>query len=144
MLFEVPGMNLGAPKTDSKKIQKVQSVQSKNIDAVKKIPKLTHKFENDATTSKSKGKPSKEEVKESSHSRSVKSEPSKNAPAKKIEKMSGKSKLQQKMEEKLRGARFRYLNQKLYESHSHDALSHFQNNPEDFQKVNRILITFFN
>lgn len=43
-----------------------------------------------------------------------------------------KTKLQRKMEEKLRGARFRFLNQKLYESDSRSALQHFRENPEDF------------
>lgn len=37
-----------------------------------------------------------------------------------------------KIEARLSGARFRFLNQKLYESSSTEALVHFQHNPEDF------------
>lgn len=37
-----------------------------------------------------------------------------------------------KAESKLSGARFRFLNQKLYESSSDDALHYFRQNPDDF------------
>jgi ribosomal RNA-processing protein 8 len=37
-----------------------------------------------------------------------------------------------KVESKLSGARFRYLNQKLYESSSSEALAYFEQNPDDF------------
>lgn len=145
MLFEVPGLNLGAPKTEAKNID-----TSKNV-AIKDKTKTPVKSEKVASPSvfpshsKSKGKPMKDTPVETSSSvktsvtgsqksgSTIKS----TAPIqpKKIEKESGKSKLQQKMEEKLRGARFRYLNQKLYQSNSRDALNHFQEHPEDFQKV---------
>lgn len=35
-------------------------------------------------------------------------------------------------EEKLKGARFRFLNQRLYESHSSEALAYFREHPQDF------------
>lgn len=40
--------------------------------------------------------------------------------------------LSSKAASKLSGARFRYLNQKLYESSSKEALDYFQQNPDDF------------
>ena len=141
MLFEVPGLNLGAPKTEAK------NTDNKKPNGTK--AKLPRKFDKDSSppfSSKSKGKPVKDTPTQTSYpdcssktgtgkpSTAIKSTAPNNL--KKIEKEPGKSKLQQKMEEKLRGARFRYLNQKLYQSHSHDALSHFQEYPEDFQKVN--------
>ena len=150
MLFEVPGLSLGAPKTESKK-----SV-NKNTSEAKEKSKRSKNIEKDAQFfgsdyfSKSKVKAVKDTPTESSFPKrsssaiSDKFDTSNKSTvanfANKIKKESGKSKLQQKMEEKLRGARFRYLNQKLYQSHSHEALNHFQEHPEDFQKVNFIFV----
>ena len=137
MLFDVPGLNLGAPKTET--AQKTgKKVAHDNIpknmtpsNSDKKSAEILHK-------SKPKNKNGKDTTAEwltKSPEVSSNSAPSKTLPPKKIEKNSSKSKLQQKMEEKLRGARFRYLNQKLYQSHSHEALNHFKEHPEDFQNV---------
>lgn len=145
MLFEVPGLNLGAPKTESKKKNPAE-MKDKS-----KLPQKGGKEDYDSGSffsSKSKDKVAKKFTTEScSYSvESTKYNTAKKNVAstninfpRKIEKESGKSKLQQKMEEKLRGARFRYLNQKLYQSHSHEALNHFQDHPEDFQKVKLVI-----
>ena len=137
MLFEVPGMTLGAPKTEEvkkqysklpntnlSKTEKKRNPQKSNSDAsIKLHPK--NKSNKNALAERGT-KPTEVPSSKSTVHKSI---------PKKIEKESGKSKLQQKMEEKLRGARFRYLNQKLYQSKSHEALDHFKEHPEDFQKV---------
>ena len=145
MLFEVPGLNLGAPKTEAKNTDTGKNVVIKDKA---KTPVKSEKVASPSvfpSHSKSKSKPMKDTPVETSglvkttvtgsqkSGSAIKSTAS--IQPKKIEKESGKSKLQQKMEEKLRGARFRYLNQKLYQSNSRDALNHFQEHPEDFQKV---------
>lgn len=140
MLFEIPGMNLGAPKTDEVKKQhsKLQNIDLSKI-AKNAKDRNPQKITPDASVKlRPKSNSSKNAVAERG-TKTTQVVPSKSLVQKsiprKIEKESGKSKLQQKMEEKLRGARFRYLNQKLYQSKSHEALEHFTEHPEDFQKV---------
>lgn len=136
MLFEVPGLNLGAPKTESKKTDCKKPADTKDkLKLPQKVVKADHSSGSlFSSKSSNPSLPSRSFVAESTKSNTAQKNSVTKFP-KKIEKESGKSKLQQKMEEKLRGARFRFLNQKLYQSHSHEALNHFQDNPEDFQKV---------
>lgn len=147
MLFEVPGLSLGAPKTDSKKTEmSLSNSDSKQIQISNLNTKNNGKIEQLIVMSSTKSK-NKVKANLKSNEKDVMSYPYKDkkvAPqnnvssktnSQKIEKQSGKTKLQQKMEEKLRGARFRYLNQKLYQSDSLEALNHFKEHPEDFQKV---------
>lgn len=141
MFFEVPGLNLGAPAKDIKNNNNSSSQtivnnhntsksnMLKSVSPVKKVGDLfteNHKLKSIKNNySNSKDMPLKN-VKDAK-----KLKPS----LIKTGKDSGKSKLQQKMEKQLCGARFRYLNQKLYQSNSQDALQHFMENPEDFEKV---------
>lgn len=136
MLFEVPGLSLGTPKTE--KNNKTECDSSTDKTDTKKYKKQI--LYQNSSGSLSKSKPRNIKTGEAAEwSKKLNETSSKTASPntfpKKIEKQSGKSKLQQKMEEKLRGARFRYLNQKLYQSHSLEALNHFKEHPEDFQKV---------
>lgn len=146
MLFEVPGLNLGVPKTED---AKKQDSKSSNINIIKDAKKknLEKNISDNAAHLNPNNKSSGNALAgrsalpaEATHSKST----SYKSISKKTEKESGKSKLQQKMEEKLRGARFRYLNQKLYQSNSREALDHFKEHPEDFQKVPIYFLIFFN
>lgn len=137
MLFEVPGLTLGVPKTEN--MNKADCNASADKNDTKKYKKQTNSNNSSDPLSKSKPKSIKTGNEAAEWGKKLDETSSKTALSstvtKKIEKQSGKSKLQQKMEEKLRGARFRYLNQKLYQSHSLEALNHFKEHPEDFQKV---------
>ena len=131
MLFEVPGLSLGEPKSldnknDSKKFKK----DLRSSRDIKNHERNSSHFKNDKKSNRSTvhanvAKPQSN----SGMQRQV------NEPIISADLNNGKSKLQIKMEQKLRGARFRYLNQKLYQSHSRDALNHFKDHPEDFEKV---------
>ena len=123
MLFEVPGLNLGAPKTE---IKKPDNKPKKEKGANNKIEVAKIKQKDNATTVvdvQNSRDPStrsnsftstKLKVKKSKVPASCK------ASVGHFEKDTGKTKLQQKMEEKLRGSRFRYLNQRLYQIHSRE------------------------
>lgn len=133
MFFEVPGLDLGEPKTESQltmKSPKQVAPKDRNsslgsINNITPAPTTDHMSVRKAQ----KSGPKKSSIENSASS------------FKKIEHTPGKSKLQQKMEGKLRGARFRFLNQKLYQSHSREALDYFKEHPEDFQNVTHL---FFN
>lgn len=140
MFFEVPGLNLGAPATEVKKPDHGQAQGNNNASNRSKSKPTISKFKNLFTENiKSRNGPKKssesEKIPLKQASPVSKAAKVSNQPPIKVEKDSGKSKLQQKMEKQLCGARFRYLNQKLYQSHSHEALSHFKEHPEDFDKV---------
>ena len=135
MLFDVPGLNLGEPKSldkkkDSKKSKNDEILSGKDkIDARKYGYMKKDSFKNfeksdQPSVSLKVAKPySKPTQGQNGHPNIC------------MGRNSGKTKLQIKMEQKLCGARFRFLNQKLYQSHSQDALNHFKENPEDFEKV---------
>ena len=125
MFFEVPGLNLGEPKTE-----KVSNPKSpKQIDLKLKTIKDKTDFKNSYSSDKIKmAKKKPVSYKSVAITPKIDKTRGKNTE-------SGKSRLQQKMEEKLRGARFIYLNQKLYQSNSQEALVHFKDHPEDFQNV---------
>ena len=151
MLFEVPGLKLGEPKVEEKEKSKRNPPEHK-----KKLPKQQNNFasnddlkvqKNSSTNKHSKSFPSEKPRKAPSASSPspVRAPTPPNSLS--IFKSEHKTKLQRKMEEKLMGARFRYLNQKLYESDSKDALLHFKENPEDFKKVSdravKIILLYF-
>ena len=50
------------------------------------------------------------------------------------------STLQQKMQKKLKGAQFRWINEKLYTSKSHDAVELMKEKPELFDVVQSVII----
>ncbi len=122
MLFEVPGLNLGEPKVDDGK--------SKRPNKAPKKPPT--KALATSVSSKKVQKPAKEAL-------PLKSSSVTSSASLSIFKSTQKTKLQRKMEEKLMGSRFRYLNQKLYESDSKEALQLFKQNPEDFKNVRHVL-----
>lgn len=129
MLFEVPGLNLGQPKTED--------ASKKNKEYTAKPPKMKQTVKEKPRNQNTPAKPlPKKEYKQANTPTDQNHQPvmtPTSLPS--VFKASQKSKLQRKMEEKLMGARFRFLNQKLYESNSHDALEHFKENPEDFKNV---------
>ena len=142
MFFEVPGMNLGAPQTEMQK--------PKTKTKTKPVSIATAMIENKNSNFRAYNSGNNESKNQSSSKKNKKDETiapkmiSKPVIIKATAKVNveynhdssnGKSKLQRKMEEKLRGARFRYLNQKLYQSNSRDALNHFKEHPEDFKNV---------
>jgi ribosomal RNA-processing protein 8 len=47
--------------------------------------------------------------------------------------------LQQKMQRKLQGARFRWLNEQLYTTHSSDAFKMFTENPKLFEEASQVM-----
>lgn len=142
MLFEIPGLNLGDPKTEAKKYENKPSASSGHQKSAKKL--VNNEVSENLTAPKYNNKSQKHVAKKGPISNKnskaetpqiIKNSASPKVTSHNIEKHSGKSKLQQKMEEKLRGARFRYLNQKLYQSDSREAFNHFKEHPEDFDKV---------
>ncbi|PJF18899.1 hypothetical protein PSACC_01300 [Paramicrosporidium saccamoebae] len=115
MFFNVPSWNLGEPVVDAKKKGAKKTVKESQPDAAPRptnIPKRKEKVERE------KSNPAKK-------SRSV--EPVQHKIVE-LPQTKGKS----KEESKLSGARFRFLNQKLYESSSNEALSYFRQHPTDF------------
>ena len=141
MLFEVPGLNLGEPKVESKvkqpapqKEKPASARSSKKEQKPKSVPVPS------AIKVQKPGKqPTSSSAKVSKPVQHHKADTVAVMPSLSIFQSSQKTKLQRKMEEKLMGSRFRYLNQKLYESDSKEALQHFKQNPEDFKNVSILL-----
>lgn len=139
MLFEVPGWSLGAPKTEAEKQPKPKPDASlkKNSTAERVSDTPLHNkrpAKDDPALKKHPAGNAQKKQQKPSLVRVEKSRTS-SAPLASSAASAGKSKLQQKMEEKLLGARFRFLNQKLYQSSSAEALKYFQDHPEDFDHV---------
>ena len=129
MLFEVPGLKLGQPKTED--------ATKKNKEYTAKPLKMKQSVETNPKNQNAVAKPKQKKEHKQASTRTDQNRQPVMTPTSlpSVFKASQKSKLQKKMEEKLMGARFRFLNQKLYESNSHDALEHFKENPEDFKNV---------
>lgn len=149
MFFEVPGMNLGAPQTEIQKPKikaKPVSIASATIENKNNSRSRSKNSGNNESKNQSSSKKNKKDEiitpKMVTKPVIIKATTKVNAKDNEDSRI-GKSKLQRKMEEKLRGARFRYLNQKLYQSSSRDALNHFKENPEDFKNVIYLFNDFY-
>jgi ribosomal RNA-processing protein 8 len=146
MLFEVPGLNLGEPKVEAVvQKQQVHKKEKPKVQSVVHHKQQVHKKEMNASNIPTKkdpqppknyaSLPAKVQKPPSAKTSKSESAPTTLSPSLSIFKSDQKTKLQRKMEEKLMGSRFRYLNQKLYESDSKEALQYFKQNPDDFKNV---------
>lgn len=135
-LFEVPSWDVGkVVVAETKKRKKRPVNQAAKRSVIENEGKMSPILYSDKTplsdassTTKdakacSHGKPTREAQISKLHSQNI--NPTSTLP-------SASSRNKGKIEAKLSGARFRFLNQKLYESSSAEALVHFQRNPEDF------------
>lgn len=134
MFFEVPDWDVGQPAVARKKTKR-PATQTRDeapappTDLTESQPKMTAKSQKSASTSEKKrpathpvavpNAPSTTQVKAGGLAKTTAKTP---APSAQV----------QKALNKLSGARFRYLNQKLYESDSKQALAYFQEHPDDF------------
>lgn len=117
MLFEVPGWKIGKPTVSQPK-------------------KAKKKDESEPKAAPQKESPQKKKQKVEKKPRNeppVTQQPSiQKKPTKDLEQLTRLSGMASKAERKLSGARFRHLNEKLYQSSSQDALKYFSENPDDF------------
>lgn len=121
MLFDVPGWKVGRPTVQSSfptKNKKNGSKEVKTLKIVKyDITKEAAVVSETATTATT--------------SRATRPPPDQRATIEKP--LTKKTTRITKEEQKLGGARFRYLNQRLYQSSSKEAFQYFQDHPEDFE-----------
>jgi len=115
MLFDVPGWNLSAPKT------------ANVVEKKRKPDRKKEKKPQNQPPSK-QGKPSSEHKYLDAPKFALK-------PVKVAKPVATGKKptALEKREEKLKGSRFRFLNQRLYQSRSDEALAYFKEHPEEFE-----------
>lgn len=134
MFFEVPDWDVGQPAVARKKAKR-PAKQSQDEAPVT----LTDPLKPQVTAVKNSQKMVSDEKKNRLANLTAKAPaPSVKAPASPAKKLAPPAKASapsvqvKKALNKLSGARFRYLNQKLYESDSKQALAYFQEHPDDF------------
>lgn len=122
MFFEVPDWSVGKPVSEEEVI-KARKEEAQKLRGNKPEKKVSFAEKPIESPSKKKMKNSKPEAEM----------PVSAAVAKPVAKVSsGDTSESAKLKAKLSGSRFRFLNQRLYESDSKEALSYFQEHQDDF------------